>query len=415
MQKTKFSQEYFINNAWNIDDLRKIAKSNVPSIFYDYLIGGASSESTLKSNVDDFALWELKQRVLSGITDVDLSVHLLGNTHKLPVMLGPVGFAGMYYKDGEIEASHAADKMGIPQCLSTFSICSMEDVASVRKGPLYSQLYIFKHRELTLDMLERCKKIGIDTIFITIDPPYTPVRERDERNGFRASPVPSAKMILSMLSHPFWSVGAIAHGVPKVHQVDKYEKLGSWIMEQSVKLGREIDPTLTWDDIRWFREQWKGKLVVKGILSAQDAQLAADAGADAIVVSNHGGRQLDPASSTIRRLPEIKNALGDQIEIIFDGGIRRGSDIIKAIALGANCVSLGRAYIYGLGAGGEKGVLRSIEILKNEMEPALKMMGFKSINELRDAGPEALHFLPNDLGYKISTKLILRAINNGLE
>ncbi|MGX5024856.1 alpha-hydroxy acid oxidase [Enterobacter sp. UPMP2060] len=385
-----------VEQAVNIDELRKIAKSKVPSVFYDYLIGGANSEKTLTNNKKNFNAWELKQKVLIGSTNVDLSTNFLGSSHKLPIMLGPIGFAGMYYKDGEIEASYAADEAGIAQCISTFSICSIENVSLVRKGPLYFQLYIFKNRDITLDMLERCRKIGIDTIFLTVDTPCTPIRERDERNGFRTCSSLSLKQITSMLCHPVWLIHILAHGMPAVHQLDQYPQLGSGIMDQVAKIGKEIDHTLTWEDMRWLREQWEGRLVVKGILSAEDAGQAVDAGADAIVISNHGGRQLDPVSSTIRRLPEISRAVNEQVEIIFDGGIRRGADIIKALALGANAVSLGRAYIFGLAAGGRHGVFHALELLHHEMEPTMKMMGISTVNELRAVGIDALRYVPND-------------------
>ncbi|WP_408397657.1 alpha-hydroxy acid oxidase [Paraburkholderia sediminicola] len=385
-----------VTKAWNMDDLRRMAARNVPKSFFDYLQGGANSEATMQSNRTDFARWELKQKVLAGIQDntTDLGTTYLGKRHELPVMLGPVGFAGMYHRHGELAAGRAADKAGIAQALSTFSIASLEEVAQSRSGSLYFQLYVFRNRALTEDMLERCRKAGIDTLFLTVDTPFAPIRERDERNGFRANSSPSARMILSMMRHPLWLMGAIANGKPKVGNVKQYPELGSWIMDQSVNLGRMIDPSLSWGDIKWLRDRWDGKIVIKGLLDPDDARRAVDEGADGIVVSNHGGRQLDPAPSTISILPDVVKAVGGKTDILMDGGIRRGADVIKALALGATAVSIGRAYIYGLAAGGEQGVTRCLDLLKREILPALNMMGFRSIAELKAAGPDALRLNP---------------------
>lgn len=374
----------------NIEDLRRRSKANVPKIFFDYLDGGAESETTLRRNIADFDHWALRERVLSGVSSVDLKTDFFGGTHDLPIMLGPVGFAGMLSKRGEIAAGRAADKAGIAQCLSTFSICSLEDVAAAKKGPLYYQLYVFRQRALTEDMVARAKAAGIKTLVITVDTAVAPPRERDDRNGFRARSLPSLSMLASMLGHPAWCLGAISHGIPRIGNIDRYPEMGRWVMDQSAGLGKQIDPTLTWKDMHWFRSIWDGRMIIKGITSAEDAKQAIDCGADGLIVSNHGGRQLDPAVSTISVLPEIVQAVGDQTEIVFDSGLRRGADIIKALALGANGVSLGRAYAYGLGAGGEAGVTRAIELLKAEIVATLILMGISSISELRATGLNAL-------------------------
>ncbi len=374
----------------NIEDLRRRAKANVPKIFFDYLDGGSDSETTLRRNVADFDHWTLRERVLHGVANVDLTTTFFGDTHTLPIMLGPVGFAGMLSKRGEIAAARAADKAGISQCLSTFSICSLEDVAAAKKGPLYYQLYVFRDRELTRDMVARAKAAGVKTLVITVDTAVAPPREKDDRNGFRARSFPSPSMVASMIRHPMWCLEAISHGVPKIGNIARYKKMGSWVMDQAAGLGRQIDPTLTWEDMRWFRGIWDGRMIVKGITSADDARQVVDCGADGLIVSNHGGRQLDPSASTISVLPEIVRAVGDRIEIVFDSGVRRGADVIKALALGANGVSLGRAYAYGLGADGEAGVSRAIELLRTEIVAALTLMGIRSISDLRALGPDAL-------------------------
>lgn len=385
-----------VSKAWNIDDLRRMASRNVPKPFFDYLQGGANSETTIQSNRRDFALWDLKQKVLAGIREnsTDLGTSYLGERHRLPVLLAPVGFAGMYHHRGEIAAGRAAEKAGIAQVLSTFSIASLEEVSRSHRGSLYFQLYVFRKRELTEHMLERCRAARIRTIFLTVDTPFAPVRERDERNGFRARTTLSPSMLLSMLRHPLWCFSAVANGMPAVGNCRPYPELGKSLMEQSVNLGRMIDPSLSWNDIGWLRDRWEGKIVIKGILDPDDARRAVDQGADGIVISNHGGRQLDPAPSTISMLAEIVRAVGGRTEIFMDGGIRRGADVLKALALGATSVLLGRAYIYGLGAGGEKGVARCLELLDGEMRPALNMMGFHTIDELKAAGAEALRRNP---------------------
>jgi L-lactate dehydrogenase (cytochrome) len=387
----------------NIEDLRRRAKIKVPRIFFDYLDGGANSETTLRRNISDFDRWSLRERVLRGISRIDLKTTFFGETHELPIMLGPVGFAGMLSMRGEIAAARAADKAGIAQCLSTFSICSLEDVAAVKKGPLYYQLYVFRDRDLTKDMVARAKAAGIKTLVITVDTAVAPPREKDDRNGFRARSLPSLSMLASMMSHPIWCLGAIAHGVPRIGNIDRYKKMGWWVMDQSAGLGKQIDPTLTWEDMSWFRSIWDGRMIIKGITSAEDARLALDCGADGLIVSNHGGRQLDPSASTISVLPEVVQAVGDRIELVFDSGVRRGADIIKALALGANGVSLGRAYAYGLAAGGEAGVTRAIELLKAEIVAALTLMGIGSISELRALGPTALR-LSGPLSVAVSNR-----------
>ncbi|CAM3437218.1 L-lactate dehydrogenase [Bordetella sputigena] len=390
-----------ITKAWNIDDLRRMAKRNVPKPFFDYLEGGANSETTMQSNRSDYARWDLKQRVLVGIQDhtTDLGTSYLGSHHNLPLLLGPVGFAGMYHRRGEIAAGRAARKAGIAQVLSTFSIASLEEVVQSNGTSLYFQLYMFRKRELTEHMLSRCRAAHIDTIFLTVDTPFPPLRERDERNGFRARKTISPGMLLSMMKHPAWCLGAISKGMPTIGNCKPYPDLGKSLMEQSVNLGRMVDPTLSWADIRWLRDRWNGKIVIKGILDTDDARRAIDEGADAIVVSNHGGRQLDPAPSTISLLPEIADAVGGKIDILMDGGIRRGADILKALALGATAVLLGRAYIYGLGAGGERGVTRCLDLLRQEIGPALNMMGFHTIAELKAAGRSALRPNPFTQAY----------------
>lgn len=381
-----------VGKAWSIDDLRKMARKRVPRYFFDYLEGGANSETTMRANENDFARWRLRQKVLTGVRSsaAGLNATYLGAEHRLPILLGPVGFAGMYWPRGEIAAGRAADEAGIGQCLSTFSICSLEEVAAARSGPLYFQLYMFRDRDLTEDILARCRQANVDVVVLTVDTCHIPIRERDARNGFRAATRLSARGVWSMLKCPGWCVGALSNGVPKIGNVLRYPDLGTSLLEQSAAVGRMIDSRLSWADVKWLRARWPGKIIIKGILDPDDARRAVDEGVDGILISNHGGRQLDPAPSAMDVLPEIADAVGTRTEILMDGGVRRGADVIKALALGASAVSIGRAYIYGLGAAGETGVSRCLELLKGEMLPALNMMGFESIAELRAAGKAAL-------------------------
>ncbi|WP_239483189.1 alpha-hydroxy acid oxidase [Burkholderia sp. MS455] len=359
-------------------------------MLFDYLDGGANGESTLSRNCADYDRWVLRGRVLGGVSAVDLATTFFGDTHRLPLMLGPIGFAGMMARRGELVAAKVAGECGIAQCLSTFSVCSVEDVAAVRKGPLYFQLYMLRNRALTENLLDRARAAGIKTLIWTVDTPVTPRRERDERNGFRARRVPSVRLLVDVLRHPAWLGWLMADGIPRLGTISRYPELGRWVMDQSVGLGQQIDPDSTWEAMRWLRVAWSGRLVVKGIMSADDARRALDCGADGLMVSNHGGRQLDPAASTIRVLPEIARAVGSDADVVLDGGIRRGADVIKAIALGASGVALGRAYVYGLAACGAVGVAGVIELFRSEIEASLILMGVKSIAELRGLGEQVL-------------------------
>ena len=375
----------------SIGDARLAAKRRLPKIFFDYIDGGSSAEETLRASTGDFGRWQLEQRVLAGVQPRALSTDFLGRRNALPFMLGPVGFLGLFAGKGEILAARAAEAADIPVCLSNFSIASLADLRQAGcSGPLHFQLYVLKDRGLAEEFVAAAEAAGVDTLFLTVDTAVTGIRERDARNGFRAVTRIGLRMGFGMALRPAWCLDMARAGTPGVGAVRGRTEFGTGILEQAATLSRLIDPALSWDDVAWLRQRWKGRLVIKGILHADDAQRARDAGANAIVVSNHGGRQLDGAPSTISVLPEIVDALAGSMEVLVDGGFRRGTDIIKAIALGASGVLLGRAYAFGAAAGGEAGVARVIELLHGEIDVTLALMGISSVDELKAKGRSVL-------------------------
>lgn len=374
----------------NVEDARTAARRRLPRIFFDYIDGGSFGEETLHANRADFARWTLVQRVLNDVSARDLATRFLGADHPLPFMLGPVGFLGLYAGGGEIAAAKAAHAAGIPLCLSTFSIASLAKLRRATTGPLAFQLYVMSDRAIGDELLAQAREAGVDTLFLTVDTAITSVRERDVRNGFRSLTRVSPGLGARLMTRPLWCLDMLRAGMPEVGAVAHRPEFGKGVLEQASHLSRRIDTRLSWRDVDALRARWPGRLVLKGILSPEDALTARAAGADAIVVSNHGGRQLDGASSTIAALPGIVDATEGGIEILFDGGIRRGADIVKALALGASGVLLGRAYVYGLAAAGEAGVARILAHLTEEVSLTLGLMGMRSIDELKARGRAAL-------------------------
>lgn len=374
----------------NIHDFRDLARRRLPKIFFDYIDGGSFEEETMRANRTDFAGFELRQNVLVEPRPQDLSTTFLGARHPLPFMLGPVGFLGLYSGKGEAKAVRAAHTAGIPFCLSTFSIASLADLRAVTKGPLHFQLYVLEDRSLCEEFLQAAEHAGVDTLFVTVDTAITGIRERDVRNGFRSLTRVTPGLFARLALKPRWLADVVLAGMPSVRAIEHRPEFGRGALEQAANLSRGIDKTLSWKDIAWLRERWTGKLVVKGVLSAEDAVKARDVGCDGVVISNHGGRQLDGASSTIRALPGIRAAVGPDFCLMLDGGIRRGTDVIKAVGLGADGVMLGRAYAYGLSAAGQEGVSEIIAILAREISISLALMGIASIDELKSQGMEAV-------------------------
>ncbi|MFT0859881.1 alpha-hydroxy acid oxidase [Ancylobacter sp. G4_0304] len=374
----------------NVEDARRAARRRLPRIFFDYLDGGAFGEETMAANRADFSRWTLRQRVLVDCARRDLSTDFLGRRHAVPFMLGPVGFLGLYAGHGEVQAAKAAHEAGTALCLSTFSIASIGELREKTTGPLDFQLYVLNDRGLSEEIIAQAQAAGVENLYLTVDTAITSVRERDVRNGFRSLTRVGPGLLAKLALHPRWCLDMSRAGTPRVGAIAHRPEFGTGLLEQASHLSRGIDKSLSWRDVEWLRARWPGRLVIKGLLDPEDARRAKAAGADAIVVSNHGGRQLDGTSSTIAALPAIVDALEGGTEILVDGGFRRGADIVKALALGASGVLLGRAYVYGLGAAGGAGVKRVIAHLTEEIDITLALMGLTSVAELKNVGREAL-------------------------
>ena len=368
----------------NVADYRDGARRRLPRLFFDYLEGGASQELTLAANRAGFSHFSLVQRSLRDVARRSLAATVLGAPMALPLMLGPVGFLGAFRARGEETAFRAAADAGIGACLSAFSLAPFEAVLGRDSGAAL-QLYVMKDRDWTLSILDRARRIGTQTIFVTVDTAVTGRRERDMRNGFRRLSRPDAGLVADFLRHPAWLFDMARAPRLRLAITEGRPELGDNIMQQAGAVAAQIDPAFDWSGLDWLRREWKGRLVVKGLMHADDARRAVDAGADGIVVSNHGGRQLDGAAASLLALPAIAAAVGGRAEILFDGGIRDGSELIKALALGADACLIGRAYAYGLAAGGERGVAAIIEMIRAQMDVTMALMGLRSVAELKEA------------------------------
>jgi len=365
-----------------IKDLQKLAKARVPRMFYDYADSGSWTESTYKANQSDFSLIKLRQRVAVDITNRSLETNIIGLPSTMPVALAPVGLMGMQHADGEIKAAKAAEKFGVPFTLSTMSICSIEDVADNTSKPFWFQLYVMRDRDFIGRLIDRAKAANCSALILTLDLQILGQRHKDIRNGLGAPPKPSLSSAIQVLSRPRWCLNMLTtrrynfgNIVGHAKGVGDLSSLSSWTAEQ-------FDPKLSWDDVEWIRKRWGGKLILKGILDPEDAKMAAKTGVDAIIVSNHGGRQLDGAQSSIAALPAIVDAVGSDIEVHFDGGIRSGQDVLKALCLGAKSTYIGRAYIYGLGAKGEAGVTDALNIIQSELDTTMALCGERLVSNL---------------------------------
>ncbi len=365
-----------------IADLKKVAQRRVPKMFFDYADSGAWTESTYRANEHDFSKIQLRQRVAVDMTDRTLESTMIGQTVSMPVALAPTGLTGMQHADGEMLAAQAAEEFGIPFTLSTMSICSIEDVASVTKKPFWFQLYVMRDREFIYNLIERAKAAKCSALVLTLDLQILGQRHKDIRNGLSAPPKMTPSFLWQMMTRPQWCMGMLktkrrgfGNIIGHVKGVENMASLGVWTAEQ-------FDPRLSWNDVAWIKERWGGKLIIKGILDVEDAKIAAATGADAIIVSNHGGRQLDGAPSSISVLAEIVDAVGDKIEVLFDGGIRSGQDVLKALAIGAKGTFIGRAFLYGLGAGGKAGVTQALEIIRKELDITMALCGERDVKVL---------------------------------
>ena len=367
-----------------IEDLRQLHKRRVPRAFFDYADRGSYTEDTLRANSEDLAQIKFRQRILVDVSKRDLSTTILGEPAAMPLILAPVGLLGMQHGDGEIYACRAAQAAGIPFTQSTMSICSIEDIAAAVDKPFWFQLYVMKDRGFIKALIERAIAAKCSALVLTVDLQVIGQRHQDIKNGMSVPPEWSLSKLLDFASKPSWVAGVLrgkrrsfGNIVGHVKGTEDLTKLSEWTASQ-------FDTSLNWKDIDWIRSIWPGKLILKGILDVEDAELAAKTGAQAIVVSNHGGRQLDGAPSSIEVLPEIVDSVGAQMEIMFDGGIRTGMDVVRAIALGAKSCMIGRAYAYGLGAGGQAGVAKAIDILAKEMLTTMGLCGVNTIAEIDD-------------------------------
>ena len=363
----------------NIEDLRVLAKKRVPRMFYDYADSGSWTEGTYRANSEDFQKIKLRQRVAVNMENRSTATKMVGIDSKMPVAIAPVGLTGMQHADGEIKAARAAQKFGIPFILSTMSICSIEDIAAATQAPFWFQLYMMRDRDAMATMIERARKANCSALVLTLDLQVIGQRHKDLKNGLTAPPKPTLANIINLMTKPRWCLGmagtrrhTFGNLVGHVKGVSDMRSLSAWTNEQ-------FDPRLSWADVAWVKERWGGKLILKGIQDVEDAKLAVQSGADAIVVSNHGGRQLDGAQSSILALPPIVEAVGSDIEVWMDGGIRSGQDVLKAWALGARGTLIGRAMVYGLGAMGEAGVTKALQIIHKELDITMAFCGHTDI------------------------------------
>jgi L-lactate dehydrogenase (cytochrome) len=367
----------------NIEDLRLLAKKRVPRMFYDYADSGSWTEGTYRANEADFQNIKLRQRVAINMDKRNTASTMVGQAVTMPVALAPVGLTGMQHADGEIAAARAARAFGVPFTLSTMSICSIEDVATGSGNhPFWFQVYVIRDRGFIERLIERARAANCSALVLTLDLQIIGQRHKDLKNGLSAPPKMTLANIINMMGKPRWGLGMLCtrrrgfgNIIGHVSGVADMGSLSQWTASQ-------FDPTLNWNDVEWIKKRWGGKLILKGIQDVEDARLAVSSGADALIVSNHGGRQLDGAESSIRALPAIVDAVGQQIEVHMDGGIRSGQDVLKARALGAKGVYIGRSYIYGLGAMGEAGVTKALEIIHKELDTTMALCGRTDINSV---------------------------------
>ena len=372
-----------LRSAANLDDLRNIARRRLPGGVFDYVDGGAEDEITYRRNQTDLRRWEFVPSVLRDVSSVDTSATLLGRSLPLPLVLAPTGFTRIVDPPGELAAARAAARKNVPYSLSTLSTRSIEEVAEVSEGPKWFQVYVWKDRGLVKNMIERAAENGYEALCITADLAVPGRRERDERRGFSLPPKLGWGMMLEGMTHPSWTWRFLrSEPISFSNVVGLSEHDGSTAVELAELVKDQFDASLSWEDIEWFRSIWPGPMIIKGIQSVSDARLAAEHGVEAIAVSNHGGRQLDGAPTPANLMEPIAEAAGDSLEIIFDGGVRRGSDIIRALALGARAVMVGRPYLYGLGAGGEKGVEWVIDFFAEGMARSMALAGVRSVAEV---------------------------------
>ncbi|MBV6273791.1 alpha-hydroxy-acid oxidizing protein [Alcaligenaceae bacterium CGII-47] len=365
-----------------VEDFRVLARRRVPRMFYDYADSGSWTEGTYRSNEKDFQQLKFRQRVAVNIEHRSVRSTMLGAEVAMPVAIAPTGLTGMQHADGEILGAKAAERFGIPFTLSTMSICSIEDIAAHTTQPFWFQLYVMRDRDFIGRLIDRAKAARCSALMVTLDLQVLGQRHKDIKNGLSTPPKPTLLNLLNLATKPRWCLSMLGTShrsfgniVGHAKGVGDLSSLASWTAEQ-------FDPSLSWDDLEWIKKRWGGKIILKGIMDAQDARRAVDAGADALIVSNHGGRQLDGAPSAISALPQIAQAVGRHIEVLMDGGIRSGQDILKAVALGAHGTLIGRSFLYALGAMGEAGVTRCLQLMANELDVSMAFCGRTRIQDV---------------------------------
>jgi len=368
--------------ALNIDDLRLAARRHLPRTIFEFLDGGSQDEITLRRNRTDFERWAFTTRVMTDVSKRDLSTTVLGTPLAFPLILAPTGLAGILRRQGELAASRAAAKAGVPYCLSTMATCSIEQIAEASPVDRWFQLYVLRDRGITKSMIDRARASGCKALVLTVDTKVQGPRERDMRNGFTVPPKFTLGTMVDFVRHFGWLMN-VGMG-PKVtfRNFEGTAARNASAVTITQFIAGQYDLSVSWKDLEWFKAVWGGPVAVKGILSAEDARIAVDHGADALIVSNHGGRQLDGAMSAIRALPDVVDAVQGRAEVILDGGVRRGADVVKALALGARACMTGRAWLYGLAAGGEGGVTRALDILRHEIDLCMTLLGRTTVPEL---------------------------------
>jgi L-lactate dehydrogenase (cytochrome) len=368
----------------SVDDYRVRARRRLPAFLYDYIEGGANDEDTSAANVSEFRNYRLKQRVMRNVDNVDTRTTLAGHSASMPLALAPVGMAGMFARRGEVQGARAAQKAGIPFTTSTVGICPVEEVAAAIRQPFWFQLYMLRDRDLILKLLARAQAAGCDTLAFTVDLPVAGMRLRDFRNGMLGGGIPGKlSQLAQIVTSPLWAVdvglrgkphnfGNLREVVPDPDDLDAYKAF----------IDAQFDPTVTWEDIGWLRSVWDGKILIKGVLEPDDALAAVDKGADGVIVSNHGGRQLDGVASTISKLAGVAEAVGDRTEVYLDGGVRSGIDVVKALALGARGVLIGRPWVYAIAGCGEAGLVDLLDVFRREIATAMALMGVNRVEEI---------------------------------
>jgi len=371
----------------NIEDLRQIAEKRVAKAIFDYVSRGSYDEVTLRANRDDVEALKLRQRVAIDVDNRSTRTTLVGQDVTMPVGIAPVGLTGLNWADGEILGARAAANFGVPFTLSTMSICSIEDVAAAVQKPFWFQLYVFRDRGFAASLIERARAAKCSALVLTLDLQIQGQRHMDIKNGLTVPPQLKLANLVDMLCKPSWVFNVMQSKRRSFGNLEGQIKGADNLLTLSQWIAGQFDPTLSWKDVEWVRKLWPGKLILKGILDAEDAKIAASTGADAVVVSNHGGRQLDGTVSSIRALPEVRDAIGERMEVFFDGGVRSGQDVLKALALGARGVFIGKAFAWALGAMGEKGVTLALEIIRKELDVSMALCGLKDV---KDASPAIL-------------------------